>query len=123
MKKPFRPEGPVEQSPGLRPQADALGEASVRGCAPKGHRRDEAKTLRSFNDRAKGVRKSHQRRSEVFKRLNRTEVLLRAVAPFQGAGGSPVRTQGIGLGGLSPGLGFSGPLGRTAAIYDRPPWV
>ena len=40
---------------------------------------------------------------------------IEALAPFQGAGGvDGPETQGIGLGGLSPGLGFGGPLGHAA---------
>jgi hypothetical protein len=34
----FRPDGPSEQSPGLRPQADALGNEAGSKCALKGRR-------------------------------------------------------------------------------------
>src|SRR5215210_2795227 len=89
---PTRPNGPVEPSPGLRPEADALGEKGNQTTRP-------------------------ERPQEVLGRSRLAPP--RFSRPFrpQGCGACRPRASACGL---SPGLGSAGPLGRGGADSSRP---
>src|SRR5579859_5260205 len=91
----FRPNGPPEHSPGLRPQVDALGVERHRTVRPEGGARI-------------GVRKTNAGSHDGFYCVSsapsgRTRVIL-----------VPPRASACGL---SPGLGSVGPLGRAGFAY------
>src|SRR5581483_2320066 len=90
-----RPNGPTEHSPGLRPQADALGAAFHKtDCARKGRRR--------FTLHSRVHRRGHF-------------VSSRPSGPFRAHMSIPHANPGHRPCGLRPGLCSVGPLGRTGA--------
>jgi len=92
MRRPSnRPNGPGEPSPGLRPQADALGkEAGQSSCGLKGHENLEPIALQASE----------------------------ALAAFQAAVLGCTCSPRASASGLSPGLGSAGPLGRFCQTLE-----